>query len=69
MSLWPVNRPAGWTQRVNATIPWETLKSVRQCIQLSRPLRSAARVRATAAPLGLEFTLPVPAAGKDPPII
>jgi putative transposase len=54
---WPVRRPAGWPQRVNAGVPEEPLEQLRECVQRGRPFGSAAWVRKTAAKLGLEFTL------------
>jgi putative transposase len=57
LSVWPVERPAGWVEWVNAAMSKDQLDGVRECVQRGRPLGTAAWVRTTAARLGLGFTL------------
>jgi len=57
LSAWPMDRPRGWIQRVNAGLSREPLDAVRECVQRGRPLGTSAWVQATAARLGLGFTL------------
>jgi putative transposase len=56
-SAWPVGRQPGWVEWVNAAMRQEQLDGLRECAERGRPLGSAAWVRATAARLGLGFTL------------
>ncbi len=46
-----------WTRLVNGGLAPEALRTVRQCLARGRPLGSLPWVRATAARLGLGFTL------------
>jgi hypothetical protein len=57
LSPWPVDRPRGWEEWVNAAIPEEQPGTLRECAQGGRPFGSAAWVETTAARLGLGFTL------------
>jgi putative transposase len=57
LSPWPVDRPRGWVESVNAAMPKEQLDALRECVQRGRPFGSAAWVKTTAARLGLGFTL------------
>jgi len=54
---WPVPRSRGWTDWVNSDMSKEQLDGLRQCVQRGRPLGPAAWVQATAARLGLGFSL------------
>ena len=54
---WPVVRPRRWADRVNAALEKDQLTAVRQCVQRGRPLGPDDWIRATAARLGLGFTL------------
>ena len=38
LSAWPVKRPSGWLDRVNARMPQVTLDGLRACVQRGRPL-------------------------------
>jgi putative transposase len=57
LSPWPVARRRGWVEWVNAAMPEEQLDALRECAQRGRPFGPAAWVEATAARLGLGFTL------------
>jgi len=57
LSPWPVARPTGWLEWVNASMPQEQLAGLRQCVQRGRPLGPPEWVHAVAARLGLGFTL------------
>lgn len=57
LSPWPVKRPSGWIEWVNADLGKELLDGLRTCVQRGRPLGTPAWVQATAARLGLGFTL------------
>lgn len=57
LAEWPVPRPRGWIEWVNADMSKEQLDGLRQCVQRGRPLGPATWVQATAARLGLGFTL------------
>jgi REP-associated tyrosine transposase len=57
LSVWPTGRPRGWIEHVNAGLSREPLDAVRECVQRGRPLGASAWVQATAARLGLGFTL------------
>jgi len=57
LSAWPVKRPAGWIERVNAALSKEQLAGLRECVQRGRPMGSASWVQATAARLGLGVPL------------
>jgi putative transposase len=57
LSPWPVERPRNWTTLVNAGLSSEELRGVRDCVGRGRPLGPGQWVQATAARLGLEFTL------------
>ena len=57
LSRWPVERPRNWTRLVNGGLAPEELGSVRQCVARGRPLGTLPWVQATAARLGLGFTL------------
>lgn len=56
-SAWPVRKPAGWVETVNAVMPQEDLDRVRMCIQRDRPLGGERWTAKTAAAHGLEYTL------------
>ena len=60
LGSWPVERPRNWTRLVNAGLPSQELREVRICAKRGRPLGPAPWVQATAARLGLEFTLRSP---------
>jgi hypothetical protein len=66
LAEWPVARPPGWLATVNAATSEETLAELRHCVQRGHPLGPAAWVRATAARLGLGFTLRGPARPHKP---
>jgi putative transposase len=53
----PVGRGTNWVQWVNEPQTEEELARLRQCVQRGTPYGSAAWTQATAAALGLEFTL------------
>ena len=57
LSAWPVERPRGWSARVNAGLADEQLESLRECVERGRPYGVEQWVTATAKRLGLEFTL------------
>ena len=57
LSAWPMRRRPGWVKWVNAAMEQELLDGLRQCVQRGRPLGPAPWVQATAARLGLGFTL------------
>lgn len=57
LGAWPVARPRAWLESVNADLPEEQLDDLRACVQRGRPLGPAEWVQATAARLGLGFTL------------
>ncbi len=61
---WPLRRPANWLDTVNRTLQPATLIQLRQCAQRGRPWGDASWVQATAARLGLEFTLRGPGRPK-----
>ncbi len=61
---WPVERPRNWKRLVNGGLAPEELRTVRQCLARGRPLGSLPWVQATAARLGLGFTLRNP--GRPP---
>jgi putative transposase len=66
LTQWPVARPAGWVERVNAMVANEQLERLRLCIRRSRPFGDDAWVRRTARRLGLESTLRDPWRPKNP---
>ena len=57
LSPWPIERPRNWTILVNGEQSSEELKTVRTCVSRGRPLGPEAWVEATAARLGLAYTL------------
>jgi putative transposase len=57
LTPWPLDRPRGWLEWVNAEIGKEQLDGLRVCVQRGRPLGAAEWVEATADRLGLGFTL------------
>jgi putative transposase len=57
LSPWPVERPRNWTTLVQGGLAPEELSGVRQCVERGRPLGTGHWVQATAARLGLGFTL------------
>jgi putative transposase len=57
LSPWPVERPRNWTTLVNTGLSEEELRGVRDCVGRGRPLGPTQWVQATAARLGLDFTL------------
>ena len=57
LSPWPVNRPNNWTALVNGGISQRQLVGLRQCVDRGRPWGPGDWVQATAARLGLTFTL------------
>ncbi len=57
LSPWPVDRPRNWTSLVNGSLSPDALRTVRQCAAHGRPLGTQPWVQATAARLGLAFTL------------
>lgn len=57
LSAWPMARARAWAEWVNAEISQEQLEGLRMCVQRGRPLGPAEWVEATAARLGLGFTL------------
>jgi putative transposase len=61
---WPIRRPRDWIERVNRSLTGETLKQLRECAHRGRPLGNANWVLATAARLGLDFTLRGPGRPK-----
>jgi putative transposase len=67
LSAWPVKRPSGWLDRVNARTPKGPLDGLRACVQRGRPFGPEAWVRTTAARLGLGFTLRGPGRPRNPP--
>ena len=67
LSPWPVERPLGWRERVNAGISQERLAGLRECVQRGRPLGSPEWVHAIAARLGLGFTLRGPGRPRRKP--
>ena len=54
---WPQDRPRGWPAHVNEAIERKELEAVRTCVNRGRPYGAPDWVAATAARLGLEFTL------------
>jgi putative transposase len=54
---WPVERPRGWLEIVQASLSREALSILRTSVQRGRPLGSAEWVTKTAARLGLDYTL------------
>jgi len=60
LSPWPLERPRNWTRLVNAGLAPEELRGVRECVARGRPLGTGPWVQATAARLGLAFTLRAP---------
>jgi putative transposase len=66
LTRWPVARPAGWVERVNAMVAAEELERLRLCVRRSRPFGDDAWVRRTARRLGLESTLRDPWRPKKP---
>ena len=54
---WPLPRPAGWAEVVNATMAAADFEPVRTSLLRGRPLGSERWVAKTAQQLGLEFTL------------
>jgi REP-associated tyrosine transposase len=67
LSPWPVERPRNWTTLVNGSLSLEELGVVRDCVGRGRPLGEAQWVQATAARLGLEFTLRGPGRPRKTP--
>ena len=67
LSAWPVTRPRAWAEWVNADISKEQLDDLRECVQRGRPLGPTAWVHATAARLGLGFTLRGPGRPRKSP--
>jgi len=61
---WPVRRPPGWIEWVNARLGGDAMRDLRECVQRGRPYGAATWVRATATRLGLGFTLRGP--GRPP---
>ena len=57
LSAWPVDRPRGWTDRVNRPQSAAELETLRQCLTRGRPYGKAAWVNRMAKRLGLESTL------------
>ncbi len=57
LSPWPIERPRNWKALVNAGLPQEELRVVRESVVRGRPLGPARWVLATAARLKLGFTL------------
>jgi putative transposase len=55
--LWPVERPANWTARVNAPLTQKELDRVRVSIERGRPYDEETWVRETVKELGLEQTV------------
>jgi hypothetical protein len=66
LAQWPVARPAGWVERVNAMVAKEEFERPGSCIRRSRPFGDDAWVRRTARRLGLESTLRDPWGPKKP---
>ena len=54
---WPQSRPRRWPSLLNEPMPGEDLEAVRTCLNRGRPYGTPDWVGATAARLGLEFTL------------
>jgi len=57
LSDWPVERPQGWTRRVNAPMRERALAEVRAALTRGRPFGSDAWMNRIARRLGLESTL------------
>ena len=57
LSPWPVERPAGWTNRVNAALTANELDRIRVSIDRGRPYGGDTWVRRTVGELGLEHTV------------
>ena len=57
LSAWPVDRPRGWTDRVNRPQNAAELEALRQCVTRGRPYGEATWVNRMAKRLGLESTL------------
>ena len=57
LTAWPIERPARWLERVNAPVADEQLAGLQESVQRGRPFGAPAWVQATAARLGLGFTL------------
>lgn len=54
---WPVDRPRGWRQWVNAAQTEAELATLRRCVQRGRPYGSDTWIKRTATRLGLASTL------------
>jgi putative transposase len=67
LSPWPLERPRNWVRLVNAGLAPEELRGVRQCVARGRPLGTGPWVQATAARLGLGFTLRGPGRPRKMP--
>jgi putative transposase len=61
---WPVPRPSRWRQTVNEPMRIERIEALRTSVNRGRPFGDAAWVQATAARLGLGFTLRGPGRPK-----
>ena len=57
LTYWPVRRRPRRVEWVNAAMEQELLDGLRQCVERGRPLGPGQWLRATAARLGLGFTL------------
>ena len=54
---WPIERPPNWIELVNEPLPDHEAQAIRGCVVRGSPLGSTTWVQATAAALGLGFTL------------
>ena len=63
---WPEDRPRNWLGLVNEAMGKEELQALRVCAQRGRPYGAVEWVAATAARLGLGFTLRPPGRPRRP---
>ncbi len=67
LSPWPIARPRNWTILVNGELSAEELETMGKCLSRGRPLGPEGWVEATAARLGLAYTLRDPGRPRKVP--